>query len=377
MRGKLLADDGAATTRITGWTTSEAKPLPVTPNLLADNPMICSLIPSGDWGGVAHFSMDPKTLWDGKVDPPEEPWIGWNFISFFAETSPINYVLLDAFRRQLRVEAITFFEDPSRPSSWLRDAKFEYWDAAREKWVTACHILADDAVHTHKLANPAEAARFRVLLPWGCVGNLRLAEIVLHGESLGCSHPDLVARKPVAVLFDEQDDIKNNIFHEHRAKFNMDKAYSGGRSIEIVAGPAMIPIWKPYFGHAMPDWDFEIVEDPKPGQYRWLQFAWKAASPETKTINLSLWEPGEMIASFYAGDSANLNRDGIKLGDRPPAEWHVERVDLWKAFGGKNGRVQTFSLESEGGNALIDQIILGASGRDLDAYGRDPTTKRQ
>ena len=149
-------------------------------------------------------------LYDGKAASPPQPWIPWEQVGTFAETSPINYLVVDAFRTQMRVTGVTLVEDAAHPESWLRDASIESWDAAKERWSPIQPLLSNAAVHTHTFAKPVEAARFRLMLPWGVCGNVRLAKIVFHGEVQGCSHPDVVARRPLAVLFDEQEDIKSD-----------------------------------------------------------------------------------------------------------------------------------------------------------------------
>jgi hypothetical protein len=80
-----------------------------------------------------------------------------------------------------RVKAITLVEDPAHPESWVRDAELQRWDAVKEEWVTVQPLLSDAATHTHKLAKPVETSQLRIILPFGLVGNLRLAEIVVHG----------------------------------------------------------------------------------------------------------------------------------------------------------------------------------------------------
>ena len=64
-------------------------------------------------------------------------------------------------------------------------------------------------------------------------------------------------------------------------RWRLQDAYSGGRCLTL-AVPAggeatAAPPWLQQFGHTIRNWDFEIVENPQPGQYRYLQFAWKAA----------------------------------------------------------------------------------------------------
>ena len=60
-------------------------------------------------------------------------------------------------------------------------------------------------------------------------------------------------------------------------------AYNGGSCVRVETDRIIGSGYQPPFGHATPNWDFEIVEKPaKPGQYRWLQFAYKAANPGTR-----------------------------------------------------------------------------------------------
>ncbi len=44
----------------------------------------------------------------------------------------------------------------------------------------------------------------------------------------------------------------------------------------------------------LPNWDFQIVEQPQqPGEYRFLQFSWKAASEKMLGITLRLGAVGD------------------------------------------------------------------------------------
>ncbi|HUU70007.1 MAG TPA: PQQ-binding-like beta-propeller repeat protein, partial [Planctomycetota bacterium] len=115
MRGKLLVDDKTPTSRMESWGNAEPQPLAIAPNPLTDLKPISRFVPSAGWGGWAEFVHDGALLYDGKPDPPAEPWVLWARVGFFAETSPINYILIDAFRTRMRVDAITLFEDPAHP----------------------------------------------------------------------------------------------------------------------------------------------------------------------------------------------------------------------------------------------------------------------
>jgi hypothetical protein len=315
-----------------------------------------------------------ELLTDGKADTPPKPWLEWTDIGYIDSGWRNKFALeVDTFRTQLRVTGVTFVEDPIHPESWLRDMKLQWWDASAERWRDGPYLLSDSATHSHVFEKPIEAARFRFVSTGGGtwpIGNIRLAELVFHGEVLGCSHPDAAAKSPVAVLFDEKEaDLTVLKYGGRPFGFRYGGAYSGGKCLELSATGETGPAWQPPFGHAVPNWDFEIAEDPKPGQYRYLQFAWKATTDKTTGIGLLLgraW-PGGGIA-VLTGDAKW--KEGVivehKLDGNPPTEWTTVRVDLWALTKGKPPRIQCLSLMANGGGALFDQIVLGRTTADLD-----------
>jgi hypothetical protein len=171
-------------------------------------------------------------------------------------------------------------------------------------------------------------------------------------------------------LFDEKEaDLQAIKYPGRPFGFKYGGAFSGGKCLELSSAGETGPAWQPPFGHAIPNWDFEIAENPKPGQYRYLQFAWKAASDKTTGMGLLLgraW-PGGGIAAI-AGDVKW--KEGVivevKLAGKLPTEWTTVRIDLWAAAKGKPPRIQALSLMVNGGGALFDQIVLSRSLEDLD-----------
>jgi hypothetical protein len=222
------------------------------------------------------------------------------------------------------------------------------------------------------LPKPIEAAKFRFISTGGGswpVGNIRLAKLVFHGEVLGPSHPDAVAKKPVAVLFDEKEKDLECLKHPSGIfQFRYTDAFSGGKCLELKGAGAIGPNSLPPYGHAIPNWDVEIAEDPKPGQYRYLRFAWKATSEKTTGMSLLLgraWPGGGVAVSV--GD-VKWNEGVIvekRVEGAPPTQWREETVDLWAMTKGKPPRIQALSLHSKGGGALFDRIILGRTEADL------------
>ena len=78
------------------------------------------------------------------------------------------------------MKGITLFEDEKHPESWVRDARFEYWDFSAKAWKLAGDLLSDMPAHTHMFKEPVKSTRFRLLFSYGLVGNFRFGEVILH-----------------------------------------------------------------------------------------------------------------------------------------------------------------------------------------------------
>jgi outer membrane protein assembly factor BamB len=374
MRGRLLNEDDAPLTQVKTWNDADESEQDLSQNVLAQTGALIRFVPSGSWGGVARLMHDPKLLIDTKPDAPAEPWIEWNKVGFFAETSPINYILIDTYIHAIECTAITFVEDPAHPESWLRDGSLEYFDFEKAQWTPVTTLLADAAVHTHKLPQPVTASRWRIMLPRGVVGNLRLGEIMLHGKVAGAAHPDVLAKRDTAVAFDEGADVKDHLLvtvggHYRGSPLTVGDAYSGGHRLRIPGEGATGTAHIPPYGHALPLWDFEIVENPQPGQYRYLSIAWRADAPETKGLSLRIdgvSEAGPVAARIVVGErpAESTNPPEKKLGDTPPQQWQVVTVDLWELLK-RPSRLRYFRVATAGGGGSFDRILLGRTEEDV------------
>jgi hypothetical protein len=375
VRGKLLAVDPTPTARVASWGNAAPGEAPLRPNLLADTPAIVSFKLDDH---PVPFEQPIAALFDGRPDAPPEPWLPWPSINsidsgWFGHAS----IEVDAFRSELEVTGVTFVEDPAHSESWLRDLRMQSWDPAREVWRDGPVFLSDSAIHRHRVDPPLEAARFRFVTTGGGAwpaGNLRLGELVFEGRVLGCSHADAIAGRPVAVLFDERESDLAAMLRGPERPFEMvrDDAFSGGLAIALRSPGTSVPAFQPPFGHALPNWDFPIAEHPTAGQYRWLQFAWKALPG---TTGMSLWIGDAWPGSGYAivaGDPGP--RQGAiatwKAPSAPPAEWAKVRVDLWSLYHAKAIPIRALELAAVGGGALFDQILLGRTEADLDRVPR-------
>jgi len=186
---------------------------PLTPNLLADYQALFSATLNDTPLQLANKVAD---LYDGKADAPALPWVSWTNINQIESgwQGPMT-MIFDTFRTQIRLTGITLVEDPKHPESWLRDANLEYWDVAKSQWIFGASLLSNSATHTHTLAKPIEAAKFRLVkfrhARRLAGGNIRLAKSCFTAKS-GCFASRCHRKRPRAVLFDEGDDLLTAMF---------------------------------------------------------------------------------------------------------------------------------------------------------------------
>ncbi len=378
----LLAADATPTSRVEDWGNAARETAPLTPNLLTETQALiearCEPTTHGD---PRQWQHKIELLRDGDPAAPKTPWLEWTDISYLDSGWRSKLVVeVDTFRSQVRLRGVTIVEDAAHPESWTRDMRLQWWDSSAANWRDGPYLLANLAranresstvAHTHWFDAPLEAAKFRFVSTGGAswpVGNLRWGELVFHGEVLGPSHPDAVANRPIAVLFDErEDDLKHLLaYGDYPFAFRYDDAHSGGKSLALTRAGSTTPNWRPPFGHVLPNWDFEIVEHPeKPGQYRWLEFSWKAASQETRGLTLRLGPHHGGGVALIAGEATRFESViESKQSDTPPTAWQTVRIDLWKLHG-KPFSIRSLSLGSVGGGALFDRIVLSRSASEF------------
>jgi outer membrane protein assembly factor BamB len=376
VRPTLLAPDATPTTGVRSWGNSAPVSAPLVPNLLTQTHALISATMNDR---RQPWQNPIVALTDGKPDAPPLPWLPWTSINYVDSGwfGHLNFEV-DTIHTQIRLRGITFVEDAAHPESWLRDVQLQFWDSRDERWADGPCLLSNTPTHTHWLDRPIEAARFRFVTtgggPWPA-GNIRLGELVFHGEVLGGSHPDVAARRPIAFLFDEQADDFRTMLRgaAHPFAIAYGDAYSGGKALVLTTAGSTAPADEPPFGRALPNWDFEIEEHPRPGQYRWIQFAWKALSPQTTGMSLLLGRPRPAGAYAFVAGGQTWPAEGVLATERvtatPPLSWQVVRADLW-ALHRRSVRIQDLSLAATGGGAAFDQIVLGRTEADLDRVTR-------
>ena len=122
----------------------------------------------------------------------------------------------------------------------------------------------------------------------------------------------------------------------------------GGHIAEVLDKQTGVnPLWTPPFGHAVPNWDFPIAEEPGPGQYRYLQFAWKATSEQTTGS-------GSMAAAgLVQFESRGVLRPSVPRPTRPAPAPRAERRGLATHRGRRDNRTPAMPLTSSPENRPI------------------------
>ena len=76
-------------------------------------------------GDPQPFTRDIKRIHDGNLTAPGL-WLEWSMLNMVdSGWNGDLYLYIDGFRTLFSIEEMSFVEDPSVPSSWLRDVKLE------------------------------------------------------------------------------------------------------------------------------------------------------------------------------------------------------------------------------------------------------------
>lgn len=109
----------------------------------------------------------------------------------------------------------------------------------------------------------------------------------------------------------------------------------------------------------LPGWDYHIAENPQPGEFRCLRFAWK--SPQAHGIMLELaadgqWPPAEQPLRRYFCGKNTTGWQGREVSPQIARDWTVVTVDLWRDCGAFT--LTGLAPTAMGGAALFDCIQL-------------------
>ncbi|NQU36427.1 MAG: MotA/TolQ/ExbB proton channel family protein, partial [Actinobacteria bacterium] len=124
-----------------------------------------------------------------------------------------------------------------------------------------------------------------------------------------------------------------------------------------------------------------IRENPGPGEYRFLSFAWQkwGGGQIALQIDRNVAEDderrrGELYGyRFDAGEGAAVEGQSLRLSEVAPSQWTEVTRDLWKDFGDFTLTGVTF-ISVEGRDAAFDRIYLA---RAMTDFGAMPPSYRQ
>lgn len=132
------------------------------------------------------------------------------------------------------------------------------------------------------------------------------------------------------------------------------EAFAGSSCIRIVPMQRYEP--------GIPGWEYRIREEPKPGEFRYLRFAWKCRG--CTGIMLQMHD----LTDWHIRYTAGANKHGWMtqfVSEKPPEAWTLVTVDLFKDFGERTIRgIALTCFDGEAG--YFDHIYLGRSVVDLD-----------
>jgi hypothetical protein len=179
----------------------------------------------------------------------------------------------------------------------------------------------------------------------------------------GCLEP-APAEQPLAVFEDQPEFVANLTQGDGAATLLADDKFSGAASVKVTPGQKFNP--------TLPGLAVKIRQNPGPGEYRYLQFAWKKQGGTRICLQLNhdgQWGPvaGNPGKFRYDAGAAEGESYGaaLRVDANLPAAFVVVTRDLFADFG-------EFTLDglalspADGEFALFDHIYLGHSPRDFE-----------
>jgi putative membrane-bound dehydrogenase-like protein len=157
---------------------------------------------------------------------------------------------------------------------------------------------------------------------------------------------------PSVVLFDDEQPFVD-LLKEGDGTATLDTA-------ERFAGQASLKITPPQrFSQSIPGWNYRIAENPGPGEYRYLRFAWKSRGGQGVMLELAAdgkWPPPDKPLWRYFSGKNTVGWSAVQVATEAPAQWTVVTRDLWKEFGAFT--LTGIAPTAMGGEAWFDRIEL-------------------
>ncbi len=164
------------------------------------------------------------------------------------------------------------------------------------------------------------------------------------------------AEQPLAIFEDQEDFVANLKQGAGKATLIADEKYSGTASCKVT------PDQK--FNTALPGLSVKIRQNPGPGEYRFLQFAWKKTGGQTICIQLA--HDGKFGPSdgkpakfrYHAGPGPEPFGGSLSVDNKLSRDFTLVTRDLFADFG--EFTLTGLSLAPvDGADAVFDHIYLG------------------
>jgi putative heme-binding domain-containing protein len=168
-----------------------------------------------------------------------------------------------------------------------------------------------------------------------------------------------IAKQPRIALFEDNVDFVEALKEGNGSvRLHTEGPYSGQACLAVTPPQRFSP--------RIPDWEYRITENPGPGEFRYLRFAWKSrgAGIMLELAAEGKW-PGanEAVRRYYSGQNTT-GWAARQVAAEAPRDWAVVTCDLWKDFGGFT--LTGIAPTAMGGEALFDRIELSRSLEDLE-----------
>ncbi len=169
--------------------------------------------------------------------------------------------------------------------------------------------------------------------------------------------------EPVAVLFEDEPQFLSALASGNgKVRLIAEGSFAGKTALGVT------PLQRD--GLRIPNWNYPIRENPKPGEYRYLRLAWKKRGAGGVMLELAAsghWPDAKVARGRYVAGPNTTGWAALSVGDVAPSDWTLVTFDLWKDMGDfmLTGCAPTCD---QGEEAFFDSLILAPSRESLAAY---------
>lgn len=169
---------------------------------------------------------------------------------------------------------------------------------------------------------------------------------------LGFLRNTIGSASTVALLFEDESSFPSLLSEgDGLARIDATDPYSG--KVALVVSPPQ------RFSATISGWAFPIRENPGPGEYRYLRYAWKQRAGHGVMLELAgsgHWPAADAPRQRYFAGTNTTGWAAICVDEVTPEEWTVVERDLWADFGGFT--LTGIAPTAMGGEVLFDRIEL-------------------